>query len=128
MVFAVDTNILVRIFIDDDKALVQVKAARALAASASKMYVTQLVQAELTWVLQSTYKLKKSAIEAILKQLLTHSIFKLEKSEVFAEALAMYQQGNIGFADCLILTESNQAKVPLYTFDKKLIQMGAKKV
>ena len=83
MVLTPDTNMLVRIFIDDDSNTEQVETARSLVKTAKKLYIPQLVQAELVWVLKSAYKLKKSQILPILKSLYSHSIFSLQNPTIF---------------------------------------------
>ena len=126
MVIAIDTNILARIFIDDGMASAQVQKARQLSSKADKIYIAQAVQLELVWVLSSAYRLKKPQIIAILKQLESHSVFMLQRAEMFAKALAYYQQGKADFSDYLILLEAEQAGAEVYTFDKQFIAAGAK--
>ncbi|MCX7113621.1 MAG: hypothetical protein NTX45_26750 [Proteobacteria bacterium] len=55
----VDTNVLVRIMIDDPGASAQMLAARGLASEAGILFVTQIVQVETVWVLQSAYGFDK---------------------------------------------------------------------
>lgn len=52
---ALDTNVLVRILIDDTQFIDQCAAARALASAAGEVYVPQVVQIETVWVLESAY-------------------------------------------------------------------------
>ncbi len=48
---AIDTNVLVRIIVEDVGQAEQTKIARELAKTAQKIYLTQIVQVETTWVL-----------------------------------------------------------------------------
>lgn len=50
---AIDTNVLVRIIVEDIGQAEQTKTARALAKSASKIYLSQIVQVETSWVSKS---------------------------------------------------------------------------
>lgn len=126
MVIALDTNALVRIFIDDPAASHQMDRVRRVVSKSVKVYIAQTVQVELVWVLKSAYQFKKADIIKVLHQLASHSIFELQRPDVFAHALAGYQQGAADFADYLVLAEAEHAHIALYTFDKKLIRSGAK--
>ena len=117
---AVDTNVLVRILIDDSGAAVQMQAARALLANAEVLYVPQIVQVETVWVLESAYGFDKSAICKILDHLLLHPQFLLQSAEIFNSAVTLFRKHSADFSDCLILTEAMTQNLQLYTFDKKL--------
>lgn len=59
---AVDTNVLVRILVDDPGAAPQMQSARALLEKSEALYVPQIVQVETVWVLESAYGFDKTAI------------------------------------------------------------------
>ncbi len=63
-----DTNVLVRILIDDQEVM-QMRAARKLAQKVKQVYIPQIVQVELTWVLVRAYGLKKPQVIFILNEL-----------------------------------------------------------
>lgn len=125
MLIAPDTNVLVRIFINDTSDPKQVKAARHLAQKAKQLYISQIVQVELVWILATTYKFTKKQILNILEKLNTHSIFKLQELTNFQHALEQYKNGSADFADYLIWLQSQQVNAQFYTFDKALIKAGA---
>ena len=75
---AVDTNVLVRIMVDDQGASEQMLAARQLAREAGTLFVSQIVQVETVWVLQSAYKFDKAALLNILEDLRNHPGVLLE--------------------------------------------------
>lgn len=117
---AVDTNVLVRILIDDPDAPAQCAAARRLAAEGGTIYVAQIVQVETVWVLEGPYRFSKSAIVGALNALANNAAFVLQQREAFAAALHEFNTAAADFADCLILAEARAGKVELATFDKKL--------
>lgn len=119
---AVDTNVLVRVLVDDPGEAAQVRAARACVRRARKVFVPQIVQAESVWVLESAYGLAKSQVIAVLGQLQHNLAFELQRRETFARALAAWRMGGADFADYLILAEPETAGRSLYTFDRKLGQ------
>jgi predicted nucleic-acid-binding protein len=125
---AVDTNVLVRILVDDPDQSGQVQAARNIASEAVQVFVPQIVQVEMVWVLQSAYGMNKADIARALDHLLHNRAFELQAEDHFLEALGQFKNTNIDFADCLILAESQAVKSPLVTFDKKLARLSGVKL
>jgi len=119
-VIAADTNLIVRILVDDPGQPEQVRIARKIASDAKQLFVPQIVAVELVWVLQSAYKLDKATIVRVLEHLLHNSAFSLQAEDRFLEALGLYKNNSCGFSDCLIAAESQAAKCTLMTFDKRL--------
>ena len=115
---AVDTNVLVRVLVDDPTAPDQCRAAREAVSEAGEIYVSQIVQIETVWVLASTYALSKTALQDALGAIARHPAFHLQRPEVFRAAFQHYLAGHADFADCMILAES--ASYELATFDRKL--------
>jgi predicted nucleic-acid-binding protein len=117
---AVDTNVLVRVLVDDPEAPDQCRAARRVVSEAGAVYIPQVVQIETVWVLGSAYGLDKVAIQEALGTLAAHPAFSLQRPEVFGAALQHFLVGQADFADCMILAESTSAGHELATFDRKL--------
>lgn len=125
---AADTNVMVRILVDDPGHPEQVSIARKLASKAQQLFVPQIVVIELVWVLQASYSLDKTAIIRVLKHLLHNSAFELQAEDRFMEALGMFKGSNCGFSDCLITAESQAENCMLMTFDKKLSRLSGVKL
>ncbi len=125
---AADTNLIVRILIDDSGQPEQVAIARKLASDAKQVFVSQIVAVELVWVLQTAYKLDKSIIVQLLEHLLHNSAFVLQAEDCFLEALGLFKTHACGFSDCLIAAESQSANCTLITFDKKLSRLPGVKL
>jgi len=117
---AVDTNVLVRVLVDDPTALDQCRAARAMVSDAGEIFVSQIVQIETVWVLTKAYGLSKPALMATLDAVAKHPAFRLQYPEMFQTAVQHYLSGHADFADCMILAESASAGHELATFDRKL--------
>ena len=120
---AVDTNVLIRILIDDHSQITQVKTARHFAKKAGQLFVTQIVQAELVWVLDSVYGLEKKEIMHILQHLQENEAFVLQNGLQYAAALQIYRISTADFSDCLIWAESQEMKCDVITFDKKFSRL-----
>ena len=117
---AVDTNVLVRVLVDDPTALDQCRAARQAVSDAGEIFVAQVVQIEVAWVLVSAYGLSKKRLQDTLGAIADHPAFHLQRRDVFLSALQAYLIGNADFSDCVILAESAGAGHELVTFDRKL--------
>lgn len=124
---AVDTNVLIRILVTDDKQVEQVKLARQFAKKAKTLFIPQIVQVELVWVLDAAYKLDKSEIIHVLQHLKNNEAFQLQNEDEFSEALQLFQLSNVDFSDCLILVESKRENCTITTFDKKFSRLDTVK-
>lgn len=117
---ALDTNVLVRILIDDPQAIDQCAAARALASAAGEVYVSQVVQIETVWVLESAYGFARTELAAVLETLLGNQSFVLQQADVLRAALGEFRNGAADFSDYVILTQARAENMMLATFDRKL--------
>lgn len=117
---AIDTNILVRLLVDDPGQPGQVRAARNLVRQTGVVYVPTIVLVECVWVLDSAYHFNKAAILTALSHLCGNDAFVLQDLEATSKALDDYRQGSADFADSMILVQSQQQGVDLYTFDQRL--------
>jgi predicted nucleic-acid-binding protein len=98
-----DTNVLLRFFLEDDPQ--QSKRARALVASLSRQepgYISSVVLAEAFWVLQRGYRKSKPELLAFIASLLGAQQMVLENPAAVAEAMYRFEHSNADFADCFI--------------------------
>jgi predicted nucleic-acid-binding protein len=122
-----DTNILVRYLVRDDakQAVVAGKLIETRCTDASPGFVSQLVLAELFWVLTRGYDYPKVLLVGVLTKLLTASELKIEDSANAWTALRAYESGNADFADYLIgLCARSAGCETTYTFDKRAAKSG----
>lgn len=119
-----DTNVLIRILVDDPENKKQNEIARKVVHRYKEFYIPQVVQVELAWVLSRSYKLHKDTILIALHELIENVVFNLESQEVFEKAIHYYQHHNIDFSDSVSHESSklSQSKKVL-TFDKKFSQV-----
>lgn len=117
---ALDTNVLVRLLVDDASAPDQCRTARQIVSEAGEVFVSQIVQIETAWVLVSAYGLSKTRLQVVLGAIAGHPAFHLQRPEVFRTALKQYLACHADFADCMILAESAGEGCELATFDRKL--------
>lgn len=115
--------------VQDVEQLTQTQLAQALVKKAGTVFVPQLVQVELVWVLETAYKFAKPDVVGVLQHLLSNGFYRLQHEESFKAALERFQFGNAGFSDSLIAVESQLEGIDLWTFDRKLSkQVGAIKL
>ena len=120
---AVDTNLLVRLFVNDDKA--QAAKARALfdrhADEAAVLWIADIVLVELVWALDRTYGRSRADIAAALRALLGNATVQLDSAAAVAEALASYERGPADFVDCLLASKAaHHGCESVRAFDRKM--------
>ena len=118
---AVDTNVLVRLLVNDNAA----QAARAAAVfRAAQVFVPKTVLLESEWVLRYSYGLPTAAIARAFLALLGLPTVTFEDAPVAYLAIRMLQLG-IDFADALHLASSAAAE-RFVTFDARLVKRARK--
>lgn len=119
---AVDTNVLVRLVVRDDAD--QVRAAEDFIASGA--WVSHLVLAETTWVLDAVYDRSVEQIAAAIDMLLNHEHLTVQDADVVAAATKNFRKRPaLGFSDCLVLEIARKAgHLPLGTFDRDLAKLN----
>jgi predicted nucleic-acid-binding protein len=121
-----DTNVLLRCFVDDDPA--QSKQARQFVAQKctpeSPGFVDRVVLCELVWVLSRGYGYTRAEIVKVLDDLIATRDVVLEDQDLVRKALRSFETGRIGFADALI-GEVNRARgcQATATFDQKAARL-----
>lgn len=118
---AVDTNVLVRLIARDDPK--QAKAAEDFIAGGG--WVSLLVLAETTWVLDSVYGLDGTRIADVVEMLLDHKQLQLQDRGVVSAAVAEFRRRpKLGFSDCLLVEIArNAGHLPLGSFDRDLARL-----
>lgn len=117
---AIDTNVVVRFLVADDKP--QADRARA-AIEAGDIFIPATVLLESEWVLRSGYGLSPSRIAAALRGLAGLPGVTVESPASVATALD-WMDGGMNFADALHLARSEGCTAFL-SFDKGLAKSAA---
>jgi predicted nucleic-acid-binding protein len=116
---AVDTNVLLRLLLDDDEE--QASAARSLQRSHAPLFVSHVVLAETAWVLTSAYGFSRERLGKLVQMLLDADGISLQEPQLVRVALDAFQSSRADFPDCLILAIAESAGMaPLATFDERL--------
>lgn len=126
----IDTNVLLRLWLDDDPA--QGRRIDALLAehggAPGSVLVTDVVLAEAVWTLRSAFDQGRTAQLLALRSLLDEAAFAFEDREAVAQAVAWFEQDtmatNCGFSDCLVVAKQARHGCDFTaTFDRGMRQL-----
>lgn len=120
----VDTNLFIRYLTNDDPA----KADRVekLLDDAARgdiaLVTTEMVMAEVVWVLESAYGLKSIDVAPLIRGILATPGLEVINSHLVSRGLEFYETHNIDFIDGYIAAVmEKQGITELYSFDRKHI-------
>jgi len=127
----IDTNILLRLWLNDDPA--QNKSIDALLAAhgdtPGSLLVTDVVLAEAVWTLKSAFDQDKPAQSLAVRSLLDETAFAFEDREAVAAALSLFEAGSCGFVDCLVVAKHARHGCDFTaTFDRGMRKLPGVKV
>lgn len=123
MSIAIDTNVLVRILVQDPAAPDQCASARRLVAEATAeaepLLVSLCALLETEWVLRSRYKVDRKAMASAFVAMLESPGIEFEHDATVEEALYLLDQFPAAdFADCLLAARaSHLGRSRFVTFD-----------
>ncbi len=117
---ALDTNILVRLLVNDDP--VQAVIARNLIKHPDGVFIGKTVLLELEWVLRQVYQVDKKTLMTGLTRLLGLPNATIEGVAQVAQAMKDFSKG-MDFADALHLA-ATYGEMLTYTFDKKFAKLA----
>jgi predicted nucleic-acid-binding protein len=123
MSIAIDTNVLVRILVQDPTAPSQCATARRLVTDASAagepLLVTLCALLETEWVLRSRYRVSRNAMAAAFIAMLETPGIEFEHDATVEEALFLFDQyASAEFADCLLAARATHlGRSRFVTFD-----------
>lgn len=120
-----DTNVLVRYLVEDDPR--QCALATALidrvVANDETLFVSDVVVCETVWVLSISYRIGRTEIVALLRDLFRARHLEFLATDQLVRALDAYIAGRGDFADYLIREHARAAECEsVATFDKVLLK------
>ena len=118
---AIDTNVLVRLITRDDDR--QVESAEEFVAKGA--WVSHLVLAETSWVLDSVYERTPEEIAKAIAMLLAHKQLTIQDLDIVETALEKFRKHTrVGFTDILIFEIARKnGHVPLGSFDREFAKL-----
>jgi predicted nucleic-acid-binding protein len=124
-VIGLDTNVLVRYFVQDDVA--QSRAAeRAVDALTEEVpgYVSLVVLCELAWVLGRAYRLPADEVITVIEGMLSARELRVQDPDVVHRAVRSSRDAPAGFVDALIVELADAAGcTETVTFDRRAAKL-----
>ncbi len=118
---AIDTNVLVRLITRDDER--QVETAEEFVSKGA--WVSHLVLAETSWVLDLVYDRTPEQIAKAIGMLLDHKQLTIQDQDAVEAALEKFRKNEgMSFSDLLILEIARKnGHLPLGSFDRELAKL-----
>ncbi len=129
---AIDTNVLLRYLmepLDVHNPRWQVIVARDVIDHADAVFVSDIVIAEMEWVLESVFEIKRDDIATIIQTLANNHRFQFEDWSALQCALMDYRDyPKVDLSDCLVARRANRkGATTLYTFESEQ-KLGALRI
>ncbi|MDZ7685697.1 MAG: type II toxin-antitoxin system VapC family toxin [Gammaproteobacteria bacterium] len=116
---AIDTNVLVRYYVDDNRA--QHRRARDF-IDEHETFINNIVILETFWVLGTVYQLDAEKICEVFDHLKRLSNVQFEDQSAFAQALMEYRDNGCDFADALIGRINRNHGFETASFDRDAVK------
>ncbi len=119
----IDPNVVLRYLTKDPPEMAEAALKTFRDAKNGKVFllVTNLTVAEVVWVLESFYSYSKNQIAETLTEFLLCDGLEVESLDFLIEALVLYQEKNLDFADAFLAVTALQKGTPtIYSFDVHL--------
>lgn len=114
-----DTNFILRFLLKDNLQQFQI-AKKIFNDPMANLYITDMVTAEIVWILTSFYKFSRDQITEKLFLLLNLPSIQSNKS-ILIRSLYLYRNFNISFIDAYLSAYMEEEKLEgIYSFDKGL--------
>ncbi len=119
----IDANVILRYLTKDPVEMAEAALKTFTNAENGKVFllVTNLTVAEVVWVLESFYRYSKNQIAETLTEFLLCDGLEVESLDFLIEALTLYQEKNLDFADAFLAVTALRKGTPtIYSFDAHL--------
>jgi predicted nucleic-acid-binding protein len=118
----IDTSVILRLLVQDDD--LKAKAVENLIRTAPEqkisLHVVPVTMLEIVWVLEKVYKYPKKAIRELAEAIINTPQLKVELASVFLNALKVYEEKNVKFADAVMGYWGMEKGIfTVYTYDEK---------
>ncbi len=119
MIASLDTNVIVRLFVDENSA--QTAAAHASLTKYEQLYIADVTIIESVYILAEWYKLGRTKTKELIDGLMNHPKINCNKV-LFSKVMPFYtEHPALSIEDCCIVFCADLSyATPLLTFDKKL--------
>lgn len=118
----IDANVIIRFLLNDHTTHSPIAKSIFLKAQQGKIkiYLDEVVVAEVIWTLSSFYKVKKMDLVDKIEKLLSQDWIVNPKKNLLLETLNVYLSSKLDYIDCWVFIVSKSEGIALETFDKDL--------
>lgn len=118
---ALDTNVLVRYFAQDDarQSAAATRLMERTLSATTRGFVSLVALLETVWVMESRYAADTRTVADIVIDLLDSASVEVQDAAAVGRAIQRYALGDVDLHDCLIVALAEQRKARVVTFDAK---------
>ena len=118
-----DANVLIRHLTGDPTA--QARRATALLAAADELLVPDLIVAEVVFVLESFYEVKRQRVAELVRAVIGFPAIVVVDTALLLRALEIYEVDRIDFAEAYLVASAEVSGVEtIVSFDRSLDKVG----
>jgi predicted nucleic-acid-binding protein len=117
----IDTNIFIRFLTNDipDKAAACEGIFREAAEKNESLFTTEMVIAEIIWVLESYYELPKKEVQEMVEKILITPFLLCPQKDLILNALTLYGDKNIDYIDAYNASVVREQGIKeVYSYDR----------
>lgn len=117
----IDTNIFIRFLTNDipEKADACEQLFREAVEKNEKLFTTEMVIAEIVWVLESYYELPKKEVRKMVEKILITPFLFCVQKDLILNALTLYSEKDIDYIDAYnVLVLKEQGIREAYSYDR----------
>jgi predicted nucleic-acid-binding protein len=119
----VDTNILIRHLTGDPAA--QARRASSFLAAADELLLTDVVVAEVVYVLESFYEVPRARVCELVRAVLAFGSIVVLDPPLLLRALELYEVARLDFADAYLVASAEESGVEtVASFDRSIDRIG----
>ena len=120
--FLLDANIVIRFLTRDSEEYYHksVEIFRDIESEKIEVMLMDFILAEVIYVLKRIHKYSKNDISSVLKKLLLYKNLYTENKLITFEALEIYADKNIDFADAMLCAKQKVEGFKILSFDKDI--------
>lgn len=121
LMFALDTNVLVRYFAQDDarQSAIATRFVEQTLSPSARGFVSLVALLEAVWVMESRYGADAPTISSIVTDLLETASLEVQDATAVRGAVERYRRGGVDLHDCLIVSLAAERKAQTVTFDAR---------
>lgn len=118
--YLADSNIFLRLFLQDNSKQSKKSASYISDAKDGKIeiVVSSEIIPEIEYVLRKVYKASKGVVIEHLSGIIKTSYIKVEKRNIWIEAINLYSNNNIDLIDALLYAEAKDQDLAILSFDE----------